>query len=226
MNPKTQTFLHRPTETFPLIPSQQAADLLTKAEKLLQGTFSPSTPARVRNELLKQEATSSSAIEDEHSNMAIRRNHAALLKFTKEPLSQASLFKAHHTIMTGNPQAMPGAYRTFNVEVGSHRPPRWESLPDYMEEFFEFAQTPGVNPIVHAAWAHIHFETIHPFGDGNGRTGRAIINHILNAPVPLSNYILNNRTDYYRLLGDAEWEPYLTWITNGIIEQCEAMQPT
>ena len=225
MTQTPNTFLHQPGPAFPLIPNQDTADLLTEAEHALRNTFTTTTPSTVRNQLLKQEAANSSAIEDEFAGKDIRFHHAALLRFTREPLTQESLLYAHSTIMKGKAHAQPGQYRTIDVQVAEYIPPHWESVPAYMEECLSFAQTEGVNPIVHAAWAHIQFEAIHPFADGNGRTGRAFIPKLLKAPIPLSEYILSNRQEYYRLLAQAEWEPYLNWFAQGIIRQCKDFQP-
>lgn len=77
------------------------------------------------------------------------------------------------------------------------------------------------------AVAHYQFEAIHPFLDGNGRTGRIlnqilIVEHgLLDLPILyLSRYIIRNRTDYYRLLQavtrDAAWEQWLVYLLKGV----------
>lgn len=83
------------------------------------------------------------------------------------------------------------------------------------------------DPLVKMAMIHHQFESIHPFYDGNGRTGR-IINilyliqeGLLTVPILyLSNYIIKNKRDYYRLLQqirDKEsWEEWLLFMINGI----------
>ena len=85
-----------------------------------------------------------------------------------------------------------------------------------MDGLYRYIQNSQDRPIVKAAWAHIQFETIHPFADGNGRTGRAIINRILDSPLPLSVHILNHRQVYYRLLDAGIWDDYLAWFVRGI----------
>ena len=91
-----------------------------------------------------------------------------------------------------------------------------------MDGLYHYIQNSQDRPIIKAAWAHIQFETIHPFADGNGRTGRAIINRILDSPLPLSVHILNHRQTYYRLLGAGSWDDYLAWFVRGVGEQCLA----
>jgi Fic family protein len=90
-------------------------------------------------------------------------------------------------------------------------------------------QAEELDPLVRMAAAHYQFEAIHPFTDGNGRTGR-ILNTLFIVeqgllPLPilyLSRYIIANRQDYYRLLlevtrSDA-WEPWLLYLLSGVEE--------
>lgn len=86
-----------------------------------------------------------------------------------------------------------------------------------------------VDPLVVLAVAHYQFEAIHPFTDGNGRTGRVlnslflIEKGLLNLPILyLSRYIIQNKADYYRLLlevtSKASWEEWVLYILKGIEE--------
>ena len=220
MNEAGNIFLHQPQDLSLLVPTGPAGELVRQADAALAALFGPGLPAAVRNTLLRDEAASSSAIEQEHSPRAIRLHHGALLKFTRQPLTETSLLQSHRTIMAGLPHAQPGAYRSVNVTVGGYSPPRWEQVPLLMQEFFNLTGADAPGRTAHAAWAHIQFETIHPFADGNGRTGRAVATKLLDAPIPLSNFILANRAEYYRLLSEAQWQPYLAWFAQGVIEQC------
>lgn len=85
----------------------------------------------------------------------------------------------------------------------------------------------GLDPLVRMAAAHYQFEAIHPFSDGNGRTGR-ILNvlmlveaGLLRLPVLyLSRYIIDTKSDYYRLLlavtAESAWEEWLLYVLTGI----------
>lgn len=85
------------------------------------------------------------------------------------------------------------------------------------------------DPLVRLAVGHYQFEAIHPFSDGNGRTGR-ILNSLylieaglLSLPILyLSRYILANRSEYYRLLlevtRNGNWEDWILWIVKGVEE--------
>lgn len=86
-----------------------------------------------------------------------------------------------------------------------------------------------LDPLIRMAVGHYQFEAIHPFADGNGRTGRVLnslflVEHdLLTLPILyLSRYINNNRLDYYRLLlrvtAAAEWEPWIVYMLRGVEE--------
>ena len=88
---------------------------------------------------------------------------------------------------------------------------------------------PALDPLIRLAVGHYQFEAIHPFTDGNGRTGRVLNSlylieaGLLTLPVLyLSRYILANRPAYYRLLlavtSDSAWEPWLLYMIRGIEE--------
>ena len=84
-----------------------------------------------------------------------------------------------------------------------------------------------VDPLIRMAVGHYQFEAIHPFTDGNGRTGR-IINglflieeELLTLPILyLSRYIIRNKAEYYRLLLDVTrsqaWEPWILYVLHGV----------
>ncbi len=69
-----------------------------------------------------------------------------------------------------------GAYRTYGVRVGGHIAPHASDVPHYMRELLAWLNGESVQwpAVVSSAVLHFRFEFIHPFGDGNGRTGRAL----------------------------------------------------
>lgn len=96
-----------------------------------------------------------------------------------------------------------------------------------LEEFL--LSKDDLDPLVRMAIAHYQFEAIHPFTDGNGRTGRILnilfLIHagLLRIPVLyLSRHLIQHKTQYYRLLRavteDGEWEPWLSFILTGVEE--------
>ena len=101
------------------------------------------------------------------------------------------------------------------------------SLMNNLEAFINVDELMDVDPLLKMAIIHHQFESIHPFYDGNGRTGR-IINilylvqkGLLHLPVLyLSRYIIKHKKDYYRLLqkvrSNGEWEEWLLFMLDGI----------
>ena len=87
----------------------------------------------------------------------------------------------------------------------------------------------ALDPLIRMAVAHYQFEAIHPFTDGNGRTGRVLNSlflveeGLLTLPILyLSRYIIAHRADYYRLLlavtREAAWEPWILYVLRGVEE--------
>jgi len=105
-------------------------------------------------------------------------------------------------------------------------------LQTKLDNWAEFMQShTEVDPLVRLAVQHYQFEAIHPFADGNGRTGRILnilflVQHeLLNSPILyLSRYIIQNKADYYRLLKkvthDQDWGSWIHFILTGVEETC------
>jgi len=100
-------------------------------------------------------------------------------------------------------------------------PQEYETLQNLLSNLEKFINEPNdVDPLVNMAIIHYQFETIHPFYDGNGRTGRIInimyliLKDLLDIPILyLSRYIIQNKSDYYRLLQEVRTEDKLEeWI--------------
>ena len=119
-----------------------------------------------------------------------------------------------------------------------YEPPQHpEDIVRYMGNLEAFINTPDlsdVDPLVKMAIIHHQFESIHPFSDGNGRTGRIVnilylvINELLDLPILyLSRFITHNKGEYYRLLqavrdcgvdNAKEWEEWILFILKGVEE--------
>jgi Fic family protein len=102
-------------------------------------------------------------------------------------------------------------------------------LMNNLEQYINNDSTSLVDPLIKMAVIHYQFESIHPFYDGNGRTGRIInilylvYKGLLDIPVLyLSKYIIRKKTDYYRLLQEVRdkdnWEEWILFMLQGIIE--------
>lgn len=130
-------------------------------------------------------------------------------------ISKPALLALHGTLLGGSRPDLAGKYRTGQAWIGGGAfsphyavfvPPVATRVRDDMHDWVAFTRRRDIPALAHAALAHAHFETIHPFGDGNGRTGRAIVQAMLgrsvtlNAVAPLSVGIAANVRAYYDAL--------------------------
>lgn len=103
---------------------------------------------------------------------------------------------------------------------------RVRTLLENLEEYIHKDES-DVDPLVQMAVVHYQFEAIHPFDDGNGRTGRILnilflaMKDLLNLPILyLSDYVINKKGDYYRLLRgvteDQAWEPWILFMLDAV----------
>lgn len=114
-----------------------------------------------------------------------------------------------------------------------YTPPEGENIIreklSQLEIFINDNEFSDLDPLIKMSLVHYQFEAIHPFSDGNGRTGRIlnilylIQQGLLGLPVLyLSNYIIRNKSDYYRLLREiteeGNWEEWILFMVNGISE--------
>jgi len=127
---------------------------------------------------------------------------------------------------------VPGTALT-NAATGAvvYTPPEGEKrIRDLLANWERFLhEEEAIDPLIRMAVAHYQFEAIHPFTDGNGRTGRVLNSlflvekDLLTLPILyLSRYIIAHKADYYRLLLDVTrkdaWEAWLVYILKGVEE--------
>lgn len=154
------------------------------------------------------------------------------------PLSNRLIREAHEILLShGRGSAMsPGEFRRSQNWIGGTRPgnaiyvpPPHTVLQDCMAEFESFLhrEDDGLSVLLRAGLAHVQFETIHPFLDGNGRVGRLLITlllcqaGILHQPMLyLSLYFKQHRSEYYELLNNVRltgnWEAWLIFFLEGV----------
>jgi Fic family protein len=109
-------------------------------------------------------------------------NYFAGLRFVEQNAGMKSITHEEifqlHKIIAGEvmDQGTAGRYRTMAVRVGRYLPPPPEEVSGLMFELLEWwnKESTGLSPVLSSAILHYRFEAIHPFADGNGRTGRAL----------------------------------------------------
>lgn len=127
-----------------------------------------------------------------------------------------TIARMHEVLMSGQPRHTPGHWREEAVWIGrrSDSPvgaefvaPHHSHIEGLLDDVTAFAQRSDVSPLVSVAVAHAQFETIHPFTDGNGRTGRALAQSMLrnrgvtqNVAIPVSAGLLADVGGYHRAL--------------------------
>ena len=160
------------------------------------------------------------------------------------PLSLRLICELHQILMSSGRGStkQPGEFRRSQNWIGGSRPSRAvfvppppQAVPSCMGELEKFIQQersfdPNARimpPLLRAALAHLQFETIHPFLDGNGRLGRMLISLILydakllHQPcLYLSLFFKQHRDEYYQLLNqvrlDGSWELWLAFFLEGV----------
>ena len=159
------------------------------------------------------------------------------------PLSNRLIREIHRILLSRGrgSQLHPGEFRTSQNWIGGRRPgnavyvpPPPHAVADCMGELEQFlhARNDGLPTLVRAGLAHVQFETIHPFLDGNGRAGRLLITFllceagVLREPLLyLSLFFKQHRSDYYELLNEVrrtgDWEDWLDFFLEGIQETAE-----
>lgn len=136
---------------------------------------------------------------------------ALALGATGAPITIDALCAIHATLMAGTrAEAIGGLLRRTQNWIGGYSPldasfvpPPPDNVPALLEDLCAYANGSEHSPLVQAAVVHAWFETIHPFADGNGRTGRALLHVILRRRglckqfVPPLSLVLATRSDDY-----------------------------
>jgi Fic family protein len=168
---------------------------------------------------------------------ALNYARAELARSDGLPLSMRLLHEAHRRLMRGARGAnkQPGEVRRSQNWIGGRRPgnavfvpPPPQLLPDLLGDLESYLHADdGLPPLVRAGLAHVQFETIHPYLDGNGRIGRLLIALLLEhwrlLRVPLlylSLFFKRHREDYYRRLDavrtEGDWEGWIAFFLDGV----------
>ena len=138
------------------------------------------------------------------------------------PFSESIIKQIHTLVLMDRPEDR-GVYRRIPVRImgAYHVPPEPVCVPEQMEKLVaEFASSKKMHPVERAALFHLKFEGIHPFIDGNGRTGRLILNLMLmQAGYPPINVKYSDRRRYYEAFDAYYRDNNMDTILNLITEQ-------
>ena len=171
---------------------------------------------------------------------AMRRAQEALE--AGQPLSEHLVRSAHQTLLAfgRGAQKRPGAYRLDQNYVGDDRtgkiyyvPIAREHLDTAMEALFRYITDPSPLALIRIAIAHVEFEALHPFEDGNGRIGRMLITLMLwNLGVLrqphffVSGYFEAHKAEYIERMravsADGDWSGWVDFFLTGLHEQAQA----
>ena len=156
-------------------------------------------------------------------------NYFAALRYIEKHAGKKIITHEHvlrlHRIVAGQvmDQGEAGRYRTIRVRVGAYLPPPPEQVSGLMRELLEWwnKSSAKLSPVLSSSILHYRFESIHPFADGNGRTGRALAlwdlyrrgfdsQHIFS----VDEYYWEDRPRYYGALDAArrEGEDLTSWL--------------
>lgn len=199
--------------------------------------------SEIENIVTTQDDLFKSQVEENTKNIAAKevKQYAAALLHGFNLIKQHDLLTSNNIIDIQNIlepnksgfRKLPGTALKNSLGETVYTPPQnHQEIVDLMSNLDKYINIPelhDIDPLIKMAIIHHQFESIHPFYDGNGRTGR-IINilylvymQLLDIPVLyLSRYINQNKADYYRLLQEVRttnsWNMWVIWMLNGIHE--------
>lgn len=135
-----------------------------------------------------------------------------------DAISIDTILAAHQALLDNHTYASPGQLRDQQVWIGSTAlsphtasfvPPHHSRVPAALDDLIAFVHRVDLPVLVQVAIAHAQFETIHPFNDGNGRTGRTLVHAMLRhsgvtrtLTVPVSAGLLTDTAAYFQALTD------------------------
>lgn len=143
------------------------------------------------------------------------KNHQDAIKFIEESVKEKravdenTVLRVHELLLQGIDEDA-GRFRVSEVIIGGalFRPPHFAEVRPKTLELLEWVRTnpENLNPIELVTIFHHNFVSIHPFAEGNGRTARLLMNHILmsNEFPFIAEVEFNNREKYYRTLSEAD----------------------
>lgn len=152
-------------------------------------------------EIIHDKISPNKPLRDVRETEAHSRVFLQMLK-KNEKITKELLLNWHKDIFGETKPDIAGRFRDYFVRVGPHLAPDWQDVKNLMKNLIYFInKNKKMNPVELAGRAHYQFEKIHPFGDGNGRIGRLLMNFILwHNKYPMLIIEYKKRKSYYRAL--------------------------
>ena len=208
----------------------EASAELARFDELMGGEIAHFSGILLRSESaassrIENLTASARAIAEAEIGTSNRKNAAQVVANTRTmiaalelagDISGPSILAMHHALMNETDPINAGRWRTEQVWIGGGNlgphlalfvPPHHDRVADAIDDLVKFIERDDLPVLAHAALAHAQFETIHPFTDGNGRTGRALVQAMLrhgqltrNVTVPVSAGLLSDTKAYFDAL--------------------------
>ncbi len=208
----------------------EASAELARFDELMGGEIAQFSAILLRSESaassrIENLTASARAIAEAELGTSHRKNAAEVVANTRTmmaalslagDISGPSILAMHHALMNETDPINAGRWRTEQVWIGGGSlgphlalfvPPHHDRVADAIDDLVRFIERDDLPVLAHAALAHAQFETIHPFTDGNGRTGRALVQAMLrhgqltrNVTVPVSAGLLSDTNAYFEAL--------------------------
>ena len=152
-------------------------------------------------EIIHDKISPNKSLRDVRETEAHSKVFLQMLK-KNEKITKELLLLWHKEIFGETKQDISGKFRDYLVRVGPHLAPDWQDVGNLINNFIEFvSKNKKMNPVELAGRIHYRFEKIHPFGDGNGRIGRLLMNFILwHNQYPMLIIEYKKRQSYYKAL--------------------------
>lgn len=217
------------------VEAAEAANALTRFDASTASLLGGDEVSPLAAVLLRTESASSSQIEqittgakalamasigesDRPNAAMVAANSAAMEKAIalSNKVTSEAIIDVHSVLLHDSDPEQTGSFRTEPVWIGGKGSsphsatfvaPKSEHVPELIHDLISFTRRVDIEPFLQVALAHAQFETIHPFTDGNGRTGRALVQAMLRnygiterITVPVSAGLLHEVEDYYDAL--------------------------
>jgi Fic family protein len=190
------------------------------------------TRAEVERVLTSNEVVAGKSLTDHIAVLGYRDATLLGQRYVRDSvrITEHEIKKLHHRMLIDQQEA-GGEYRNYNLMIHGHRPTSYEKVPYKMLQLCDARPSEEWHPIESIAFFHLRLEKIHPFGDGNGRVGRVIINVMLEQlGYPAVMVTVDDKQTYYEALnaydgldGNPRVEPMQAFLARLVVRQLDEL---